>query len=247
MSNNQVKSENDTRKIFTTLVLVLTLMICTTSATYAYFALSAISNNVITGNAATASLTLTVTPATLKSSNTGVMVPQLETALETAMNGTNQCVDGNGNIVCKVYTVTVTNGSTAAVKLNGTISFTGTNTSMINLKWKRVNGATTLGTNTNGSYSSDNTSVCTLNAGSSACASFPTYDLISGSSCSTTTVGSCSDVSLSKTGVSGNSQTYYFVFWINETGDIQTDSGTWKAIITFTGEDGKGITSTITS
>ena len=56
-------------------------MICTTSATYAYFAISA-TNNVATGTAATAGLTLTVTEAALKTTtNSGVMVPQKEAYL----------------------------------------------------------------------------------------------------------------------------------------------------------------------
>ena len=95
MNNTQVrKNDNDSKKIVTMLVLVFTLMFCTTGATYAYLAFSA-TNNVATGNVAAAGLTLTVTEATLKSGNTGVMVPQKEGALGTAMNSTNKCVDGN--------------------------------------------------------------------------------------------------------------------------------------------------------
>ena len=36
-------------------------------------------------------------------------------------------------------------------------------------------------------------------------------------------------------------------YWINETDSRQTDSGTWVATIKFEGENGMGITSTITS
>lgn len=239
----KINKDNDSKKIFTMLILVFTLMICTTGATYAYFALSA-TNNVMTGTAATASLTLTVTQATLQSGNTSAMVPQLESTLGTAMNPINQCVDANGNIVCKAYTITITNKSTAAVKVKGTISFTGTSTSMINLKWKRTTSVTAVSTSTTGSYSSTNTNVCTLNGDQTACSTFPEYDLTAGTAC-TTSAGvdtGCTSVSLAK---SSGSATYYVVVWINETNAIQTDSGTWKATVKFEGENGTGVTSTI--
>lgn len=141
MSDQIERNDNDSKKILTMLVLVFTLMICTTGATYAYLAFSA-TNNVATGTVAQSGLTLSVAQATMKSGNTGVMVPQLESALGTAMNSTNKCVDGNNNIVCKVYTITVSTSSTATTPTTGTISFTNPST---NLKWKLVSNATTVG------------------------------------------------------------------------------------------------------
>lgn len=232
MINNigQQKNENDTRKIFTTLVLVLTLMICTTSATYAYFAISA-TNNVATGTAATASLTLTVTEAALKTTtNSGVMVPQKESYLAAAMNSTNKCIDGNANIICKVYTVTVTNTSTAAVRVKGTIQFSG-NGSMPNLKWSLADGITSLGSHTSVAVGQNTTTA---------------YDIQAGTACSVSggvDVG-CTPISLAKT---NGSKTYYIVVWINDPGTAQTDTGTWRATIKFEGENGTGVTSTITS
>jgi len=159
MNNTQVKrNDNDTKKIVTMLVLVFTLMFCTTGATYAYLAFTA-SNNVATGTVAAAGLTLTVTEASLKSGNTGVMVPQLEGTLGTAMNSTNKCVDGNNNIVCKVYTITVSTTSTATTPTTGTIAFTSPST---NLKWKLVSNATTVG------------SVGTMTSATTSAASFAT-------------------------------------------------------------------------
>ena len=49
MNNENVKKDNDTKKIVTLLVLIATVMVTTTGATYAYFALSAISNNTMNG------------------------------------------------------------------------------------------------------------------------------------------------------------------------------------------------------
>ena len=261
MFNNQnvnKENDNDTRKIFTMLVMVFTLMICTTSATYAYFALNA-NNASMNGTAATASLTLTVTEATLgggtKSGATqsAVMVPQLESYLGNAIGTNYKCVDSNGNTVCKVYTVTVTNASTAAVRVNGTIQFslTGSNVTMPNLKWRRVATITTLETSDalkdSGSYAgiavgnmdTDSTTANVTNTSS-------IFDLISGSVCdieNNNTTG-CTGVPLAKT---NGSATFYIVVWINEINQAQYDSGTWTGTITFTGENGTGITSTITS
>ena len=237
MSNNLNGNHNengDSKKILTVLILIATLMVCTTSATYAYFALSATNTSIVTGTAATHTLTLTVTQATLKSGNTGAMVPQLVGALGTAMNSTNQCVDGNGNIVCKVYTITITNTSSAAVDLNGTIQFTNPTT---NLKWKRAASTTSVATTTTGSYVTAGVSATTTRT-----------DLTSGTAC-TPSSGSagCTNIDLAKSGVTGNSATYYIVVWINETGSSQGDSGTWSATITFEGANGRGVTSTIRS
>ena len=81
-------------------------------------------------------------------------------------------------------------------------------------------------------------------------------DLISGKACTPSSSSSgCSAISLGPTsnGTSttpNNTQTYYIVVWIEETGSDQSsvDAGkTFNATIKFEGENGKGITSTITS
>ena len=235
---NKQKNNGDSKKILTLIILIGVLMVTTTGATYAYFALTVSNTTTVTGTAATTGLSLSVTEAALKSSNTGVMVPQLSTAVGTAMTSSNQCVDGNGNIVCKVYTITVTNSSTSNVVVNGTIKFTATtavSTGTTNLKWKRVAATQSAGTSTTGSYSD-------------VSATTAETDLISGTACTPSSSSSgCTDVALGKSTASNKSQTYYIVVWINETGSAQTDSGTWKATIKFEGDNGKGVTSTITS
>lgn len=239
INNEAINKDNDSKKIFTMLILIFTLMICTTSATYAFFALSA-TNSAISGTAATANLTLSVTQADLKTgTNTGVMVPQLETALTSAMSTTNKCVDGNGNIICKVYTITVTNDSSAAAKVVGTITFSGTNSSMVNLKWKRTTSVTAVGTNTTGSYAG--VKACTSTG--TTCSAFPIYDLTAGTACTVSSGTGCTSVNLT----AGGSATYYVVVWIDETGAEQGDTGNWSATVNFEGEKGTGITSTITS
>ena len=104
---NEEKSKGINRKTFVLIVAVATLVISITGATYAFFALSISNTTAVTGTTATTNLTLSVEEQALKTPNTGKMVPQLSTAIPTAINTTNKCVDANGNVVCKVYKITV--------------------------------------------------------------------------------------------------------------------------------------------
>lgn len=223
---NQTNQESDGKKIAVVVLMIGVLMLCTTGATFAYFAVGAINNNVITGTAATVGLTLNVTktlPAST-STNNGVIVPQLSTTatnsgpLQTALTG--GCVDANSNIVCQVYTITITNTSTATVVLKGLVSFY-TNTGltafsgMSNLKWKLITSTSTIG--------STNTSDVTA---------------------SMTAATFVNSVSLAPT---NGSATYYMIVWINETGASQTDKGTYYGKIEFASSNGTGVTSTFTT
>ena len=239
------------KRIGALIVAIAVLIVSVTGSTFAYFALTVSNTTAVTGTTATANLTLSVTEATLGSGNTGKMVPQLGTAIPTAINSTYKCVDGNKNVVCKVYTITVTNGtsqnpSTAGATVNGTITFTNYS-GTTNLRWRRIDGVNTATTNTaNTSYAPSGVTV-SMNAET---------DLISGKACTPSSSSSgCSEISLGPTsnGTSttpNNTQTYYIVVWIEETGSDQSsaDAGkTFNATIKFEGENGKGITSTITS
>ena len=219
MTNTQeIKKDNDSKKIFAMVIMIATLMICTTSATYAYFALAPVTNNTITGTAATASLSLSVTKNAPTKTNTGVMVPQKEAALATAMNSTNACVDGNTNVVCQVYTIELTNTSSATVKVNGTITFSGS-TNMPNLKWSKTTNATTLGTGT--TTAANVTTAQTLDTNKSLAKNAKTtYYIV----------------------VWINAQ-----LDTNGDEVAQTDTGTYRATIQFTSSNGTGVTSTITS
>ena len=249
IKKNAINKDNDTRKIITMIVMICTLMLGTTGATYAYFAINA-TNNVATGTAAEVNLTLSVTQADLKNTtHTNVMVPQREGALANAISSANKCIDTNNNVICKVYTITVTNTGSTSISVNGTIQFSlsGTNVEMQNLKWKRATGTVTLGSITGGSY--DGVAVDTIDtkADTTTIDALSTiFDLESGTECNiegNVTTG-CTSVSLAPT---NGTKTYYIVIWINETTEAQTDSGTWRATIAFQGSNGSGVTSTITS
>ena len=202
------KEVNEKKKRYAIVITFLVLMICITGGTYAYFALTA-SNNSVTGSVGGASLNLTVSKVYPTSEhNSKNMIPQLESTLDEAISLDHKCIDGNGNVICQVYSATVTNvGSTTSV-LNGTVSFTGIE-NMPNLKWMRINDSNTLGTYASSLASTDK-------------ALFEEERSFG----------------------ANTSNTYYFVFWIDETGEVQTDNGTFRANIEFDSSTG-GLTSTV--
>lgn len=218
-----------------TLILVLTLFLSITGATYAYFAINATDTNTITGTAATVNLTLNVNKIfpTESSTNTGVMVPQLSVSgnatspLATALK--NGCVDGNQNIVCQVYKINIQNlGGTATQVVDGSVSFysdaamtTDVSTSMPNLKWKLITSAdATTPTNS------------VLGTNADRAANYGENDFITNLTLST-----------------NDEEDYYMIIWINETTEDQpTDEGkSFYGAINFNSSNGTGVTSTFTA
>ena len=220
MNNSEKKNNGDSKKIYSLLVLIAVVMITITGGTYAYFTIGASNNNKISGTAATADLSLSVEETLPKKKNTGSMVPQRESALATAMNTSNACVDGNTNIVCKVYTIKVTNNSTAQVKVNGTITFANS-TNMPNLKWRLVTGVNTLGSNATNSANDSNTQTFVSNEELTKSGGNMTYYIIIWINAKMDKDQPTKEVS-------------------------QTDTGTFTATIDFKSSDGLGVTSTIT-
>lgn len=134
--------ENNGKGIFYGVIGVATLIVAIIGATFAYFTATADNNNTIQGSAATVKLGLTVQKV---SHGKKGLVPQLETALSSAMKGVDNagtgedsCVDANGNTVCQVYKITVNNSGTGDAKLNGTLALE--KGSVTNLKWATVTG-----------------------------------------------------------------------------------------------------------
>lgn len=230
----EMEPKKNVTKMQLTVTLILILFFSITSATYAYFAISATNNNTITGSAATVNLTLSVNKIfpTSSSTNTGVMVPQLSVSgsstspLANALKG--GCVDNNANVVCQVYKITIQNvGGTATQVVDGKVFFYGNSvmttdvhTTMPNLKWKLITSVDTttptnsvLGTNEDQeANSSDNKFVSSLTL-----ATNDTFD-------------------------------YYMIVWINETNTNQTSEPgkTFYGKIQFDSSNGTGVTSTFT-
>ena len=199
-------------KVQVLVTLIIFLSFCVTGVTYAYFAISAQDNQTITGNAATVDLTLNVTkifPASANT-NTGVMVPQLSNSgsenspLSSALK--NGCVDGNKNVVCQVYQITIENkGGTATQVVDGTVLFYGNTAQttpatniMPNLKWKLITSA-----------DATNPSQSALGANTDLSANT-----------NETTGRFCSNLTLT----TNAKKEYYMIIWINETNADQSDA-----------------------
>lgn len=136
--------ENNGRGIFYGVIGVATLIVAIIGATFAYFSASATNDSDVTGTTASgASLAVAITRVsdTATSKN---MVPMLSSDLQKGVTGTEtkSCVDANGNTVCQVYKITVSNGS-ADIGLNvkGTMNLTST---AKNMKWQVLTDATTV-------------------------------------------------------------------------------------------------------
>ena len=134
--------ENNGKGIFYGVIGVATLIVAIIGATFAFFTATANDTSTIQGNAATVSLGLSVEKV---SDGEKGLVPQLEKALSSAMKGVDgagtgedSCVDANGNTVCQVYKITVTNSGTGDAKLNGTLALEKGD--VANLKWATVTG-----------------------------------------------------------------------------------------------------------
>ena len=127
-------------EIFLGVIGVATLVVAIIGATFAFFAAGANNTTAVTGQTASASLTLAVSrtaPTTV-----GNLVPQYAQYLGSAITGTGgaSCIDANGNTVCHVYTITVTNGGTSTVSVDGTFDISAS--TITNVKWYEISSAT---------------------------------------------------------------------------------------------------------
>ncbi|MBQ6494890.1 MAG: hypothetical protein IJI98_08360 [Methanosphaera sp.] len=125
------------RGIFYGVIGVATLVVAIIGATFAYFTATVSSNgNEITGNAASVSFGLTVTRAETTDQTNGGLIPMSNSMVQSAVFGGGKpsvgagannvaCVDDNGNSVCQIYKVRVTNTSSAALFLDGYVSLHG--------------------------------------------------------------------------------------------------------------------------
>lgn len=128
---NEQKNKNG-RGIFYGVIGVATLVVAIIGATFAYFTATASAggNNTITGNMATITFNLTVDKVTRFDEQKGGMIPMSNNMVDAALaqgsgNAANVCVDDNGNAVCQVYKITVTNTGSASLFIDGYVTLTG--------------------------------------------------------------------------------------------------------------------------
>lgn len=131
------KNERKGQGTFYMIIAMLTLIVAIVGATFAYFSLQASDENTVKGNAAKVGLSLEVRKVSVDAS--GDLIPLDEALLEKAIAGDSatenqMCVDKNGNTVCQVYELKVTNEGTAATAVNGSLTLTAE--TITNLKWQ---------------------------------------------------------------------------------------------------------------
>lgn len=142
-------NNNKGRGIFYGVIGVATLVVAIIGATFAYFtAAQNAGNNVITGNMANIGFNLLVEKVVDPGVTSG-MIPMSNTMVEAASSkATGTCTDDNGNAVCQIYKITVTNTSTASMFVDGYVALTGgsgipTDTTLTNntnntMRWAQV-------------------------------------------------------------------------------------------------------------
>lgn len=135
--------KKDNKMMFFSLVTVLTLITAIVGATYAYFSATASDNNTVRGESAYDANALKLDIEQVSDGN-GKLVPQLDSAIQngiTGGEGKGTCIDENGNTVCKVYSIKITNNSNVSLNVSGTLTLTAND--MDNLKWTKGTSATT--------------------------------------------------------------------------------------------------------
>jgi len=121
------EQKNNGRGIFYGVIGVATLVVAIIGATFAYFTATA-ANNVITGNMATVKLSLDVTKKSTVDESLGGMIPMSNGMVHQAVTNASSkgiCVDDNGNAVCQIYKITLTNDSTAGQYVDGYVALKG--------------------------------------------------------------------------------------------------------------------------
>ena len=121
------EQKNNGRGIFYGVIGVATLVVAVIGATFAYFTASAGNNEVIKGNMATVKLALDVRKVSTADDNIG-MIPMSNSMIEPAVvnaSGKGVCVDNNGNPVCQIYRIVLTNDSSAGQFVDGYVALKG--------------------------------------------------------------------------------------------------------------------------
>lgn len=154
------KNERKGQGTFYMIIAMLTLIVAIVGATFAYFSLQASDENTVKGNAAKVGLSLEVRKVSVAAS--GDLIPLDETLLEKAIAGdtateSQMCVDKNGNTVCQVYELKVTNEGTAATAVNGSLTLTAE--TITNLKWQIMTDQSTPVTDSGQFKTTDDTEV----------------------------------------------------------------------------------------
>lgn len=128
----QIVNKKNKKTLLIIGILCFVAIISIVGYTYSYLQITVSNDTSITGTAASVSLSLEVNK--LAPDINKPLVPQLDSAIASAVVGTQgNCVDDNENVVCQVYEAVVKNESNVGIIVNGTLELNAGNNS--NLKW----------------------------------------------------------------------------------------------------------------
>jgi len=213
--------------IFYGVIGVATLVVAIIGATFAYFTATAENTTTIQGEAANTGLSLEVTH--LSTSATAGLIPLTATDLQKAVTGSSKveadnksCLDDNGNSVCQVYSIKVTNEGTATAAITGTLDLQPVTPEdqedfasvFTNLKWQVLTDAATVDGEATSFGTGSNSIVPNLSL------------------------------------TAGTDQTYYVVIWIDnltDQGQNDQDKGHFNGTVKFNSADGAGIAATFSA
>ena len=130
--------KRSSKKLIIFEIICVLIVIGIIGYTYSFFNVTASNSTVISGEAASVNLSITVTR--VSPGNNKGLVPQLDEFITSAVTGRNgSCIDDNNNNVCQVYKITVKNNG-ASLYVNGKIEIDAKNNP--NLKWAQISGTT---------------------------------------------------------------------------------------------------------
>ena len=133
--------------LFYGVIGIATLIVAIIGATFAYFTATQTNDDTITGNAASINFGLDVERAETTDQTNGGLIPMSNTMVEQAVKHSKACVDDNGNSVCQIYKITLTNESSASMFLDGYVTLsskteTGKSTDLASagttMRWAQV-------------------------------------------------------------------------------------------------------------
>ena len=206
----------DRNSLFVIEIAVVTLVVAIIGASYAFFEATIASNGSnVTGSTADIGVNLVVTP--LSDGINNDMSLQSTDTIATAIVGTENgsCVDENENTVCKVYSILIENIGDSSLSIVASLTFSAE--SITNLKWGKGTSATA-GFSSNSMYSMSETDLINPSTSGVQSTTLAAFDGVSGSG--------------------NDSVTYYVVVYIEDTGGIQADNGTFTGIVTVGGANG---------
>ena len=124
MEVKDIKKKKTTYMIISIAVMIISIA----GATFAYFTSSQTNNSAIGGNMANITFDLNVVKKTNVDETKGGLIPMTNAMIEKAVSNSNNkgiCVDNNGNPVCQIYKITVTNNSSASMFVDGYVTLSG--------------------------------------------------------------------------------------------------------------------------